>query len=64
MTVVVLQSIKEMKAPAWVECHWACGGTTDEGARAYFEQHGLKTEGATVYKLPFGYLYPLKVVPA
>lgn len=61
MNVVVLASIKELarKCSAWHECHWSKASSV-EGAQKYFNGRGLKTEGVTVYRLPFGFCYPVE----
>jgi predicted RNA-binding Zn-ribbon protein involved in translation (DUF1610 family) len=63
MIIVMLANIKELlrKTSTWHECHWSKAGT-DEGAEKYFKGRGLKTEGVTVYRLPFGYCYPVEAV--
>lgn len=62
MTVIALASIKELLAQtrAWHECHWT-HGRSDEAAEKYFSTHGLKTDGVTVFHMPFGYCYPIEV---
>lgn len=62
MTVITLKSIKELLArtQAWHECHWTFG-RSDEAAEKYFAGRGLKTEGVTVFRMPFGYCYPIEV---
>lgn len=61
MTVIPLKTVRELVAHtrAWHECHWT-HARTDEAAARYFNDRGLKTEGVTVYRLPFGYCYPVK----
>jgi len=62
MNIITLASIKELirKCTAWHECHWS-KASTDAGAEKYFQGRGLKTAGITVYRLPFGYCYPVNV---
>ena len=61
MNVIVLATIKELLArtQAWHECHWS-KARTDDAAAQYFKVRGLKTEGVTVFHLPFGYCYPVE----